>query len=144
MLSHIQLFVTPRTVTHQAPLSMEFSRQEYWSGLPFPPPGDLPKSGIKPPSLVSPVLASRFFTTAPHGKPKYDISHKLLQLPFMSEWCFLGGASGKESTYQCTRCKRQEFDPWVRTIPWRRKWQPTPVFLPRKSHGQRSLVGYSP
>ena len=71
MLSHIQLLVTPRTVTHQAPLSMEFSRQEYWSGLPFPPPGDLPKSGIKPPSLVSPVLASRFFTTAPHGKPKF-------------------------------------------------------------------------
>ena len=71
MLSHIQLFVTPRTVTHQAPLSMEFSRQEYWSRLPFPPPGDLPKPGIKPASLVSPVLASRFFTTAPHGKPKF-------------------------------------------------------------------------
>ena len=40
-----------------------------------------------------------------------------------------------------TRC---EFDPWVRKIPWRRKWQPAPIFLPRKSHGQRSLVGYSP
>ena len=49
--------------------------------------------------------------------------------------------SGKESTYQCRRCK---FDPWVRKIPWRRKWQPTPVFLPGKSHGQRGLLGYSP
>ena len=44
----------------------------------------------------------------------------------------------------CRRCKRCGFDPWVRKIPWRRKWQPTPVFLPAKYHGQRSLVGYSP
>ena len=42
------------------------------------------------------------------------------------------------------QCERSGFDPWVRKIPWRRKWQPTPVFLPGKSHGQRSLVGYSP
>ena len=42
------------------------------------------------------------------------------------------------------RCKRPGFDPWVRKIPWRRKWQPAPVFLPGKSHGQRSLAGYSP
>ena len=49
--------------------------------------------------------------------------------------------SGKEST---CRYRRHEFDPWVRKIPWRRKWQPTPVFLTGKSHGQRSLVGYSP
>ena len=48
MLSHVQLFVTPRTVTHQAPLFMRFSRQEYWSGLPDPPPGDLPKPGTEP------------------------------------------------------------------------------------------------
>ena len=44
----------------------------------------------------------------------------------------------------CLQCQRPEFDPWVRKIPWRRKWQPTPVFLPGKSHGWRSLVGYSP
>ena len=44
----------------------------------------------------------------------------------------------------CLQCRRPRFDPWDRKIPWRRKWQPTPVFLPRKSHGQRSLVGYSP
>ena len=54
MLSHfscVRVFVTPWTVAHQAPLSMGFSKQEYWSGLPFPPPGDLPKPGIKPTSL---------------------------------------------------------------------------------------------
>ena len=59
-------FATPWTVAHQAPLSMGFSRQEYWSGLPFPSPGDLPDTGIKP---VSPALVCRFFTTAPPGKP---------------------------------------------------------------------------
>ena len=47
-LSHVQLFVTPWTIAHQAPLSMGFPRQEYWSGLPFPSPGDLPEPGIKP------------------------------------------------------------------------------------------------
>jgi len=52
--------------------------------------------------------------------------------------------SAKESTCQCRRCRRPGFDPWLGKIPWRRKWQPTPVFLPGKSHGQRSLVGYSP
>ena len=52
MLSHVRFFVTPCTVAHQAPLFMEFSSQEYWSGLPFPPPGDLPNPGIKPTSLM--------------------------------------------------------------------------------------------
>ena len=53
-------------------------------------------------------------------------------------------ASGKEPTCQCRRRKRGRFNPWVRKIPWRRTWQPTPVVLPGESHGQSSLVGYSP
>ena len=53
-------------------------------------------------------------------------------------------ASGKEPACQFRRHKRRRFDPWVGKIPWRRKWQPTPVFMPGKSHGLRSLVGYSP
>ena len=52
--------------------------------------------------------------------------------------------SGKESTCRCRRRKRCGFSPWVGKIPWRRKWQPTPVFLPEESHGERSLVGYRP
>ena len=60
------------------------------------------------------------------------------------KWGFLGGASGKGSICQCRRHKRYGFDPWVGKIPWRRKWQATPVFLPGKPHGQSSLVGYSP
>ena len=55
-----------------------------------------------------------------------------------------GGASGKESAWKCRRHKRRGFDPWDGKIPWRRAWQPAPVFLPGESHGQRSLVGYSP
>ena len=52
--------------------------------------------------------------------------------------------SGKESACQSRRCRRPGFDPWVGKIPWKRKWQPTPVSLPEKSHGQRSMVCYSP
>ena len=70
----VHLFATPWTVACQAPLSMEFSRQKYWSGLPFPSPGDLPNPGIKP---VSPALAGRFFTAEPPGKPIISYLNKL-------------------------------------------------------------------
>ena len=60
----------PWTIACLAPLSMEFSRQEYWSGVPFSSPGDLPNSGIEPMSPVYPALVGRFFTTEPPGKPK--------------------------------------------------------------------------
>ena len=62
-------FVAPWTGARQASLSMGFSRQEYWSGLPFPLPGDLPDPGIEPVSLMSPALAGGFFATEPPGKP---------------------------------------------------------------------------
>ena len=57
---------------------------------------------------------------------------------------FPSGTSGKESYCQCRRHKRHGFDPWVGKIPWRKKWQPTLVFLPTESQGQRALVGSSP
>ena len=60
--SHVRLFATRGTVARQAPLSMRFSRQESWSGLPFHPPRDLPNPGIKSMPLMSPVLAGGFFT----------------------------------------------------------------------------------
>ena len=65
-LSRVRLFVTPWTVAHQAPPSMGFSRQEYWSGLPFPSPGDLPNPGIEP---TSPPLQADALTSEPPGKP---------------------------------------------------------------------------
>ena len=67
--SPIQLFVTPWTVAHQAPLSMGFSRQEYWSGLLLPPPGDIPDLRIEPMSLTSPAMAGTFFTTSHRSLP---------------------------------------------------------------------------
>ena len=131
-LNHVWLFVTPWTVAHQAPLSMEFSRQAYWSGLPFPTPGDLPNPGTEPrsPTLRTDSLPS----DAPGGLiysfrgscRKWGASH-------MSQW--VKNPPAKQETV---------FDPWVGKIPWRRKWQPTPICLPGKSHGQGSLVGYSP
>ena len=75
--SRVQLFVTLRTAALQVPLSMGFSRQEYWSGLPCPPPENLPDPGMEPTSLQSPALAGRFFTTSatweapPHNLIQY-------------------------------------------------------------------------
>ena len=65
-LSRVQLFATPWTVAHQAPPSMEFTRQEYWSGLPFPPPGDLPDPGIEP---ESPTLQADALPSESPGNP---------------------------------------------------------------------------
>ena len=74
MLSHVQLFVTPWTAAPQAPLSMEFSREEYGRALPFPTPGDLPDPGIEPVAPASPALAGGYITTEPPGKPKGGVN----------------------------------------------------------------------
>ena len=120
---------TPWAVALQAPLFMRFSRKEYWSGLPFPSPGDLPNSGIEPgsPALLADSLLTELLL---------EIANLLMGFP--------GGITGKEPVYQCRRLKRPAFDPYVRKIPWRRARQPTPVFLPGECHGQRCLGGYSP
>ena len=75
------------TVAHQSPQSMGFSRQEYWSGLPFPPPGDLPDSGIEPVSLVSPVLAGGFFTTSTAWETLEHFLGHLEKLFIYLWWC---------------------------------------------------------
>ena len=82
------------------------------------------------------LLLSHIDYTDFYGKVMALFFNMLFRLVILPRWL-----SGKESAYQCRRC---EFDPRVRKIPWRRKWQPTLVFLPGKSHGQRSLVAYSP
>ena len=113
MLSPVHLFATHWTVAHQAPLSMRFFRQEYWNGLPFPSPRDLPDPGTKLMSPVSPALQAILY---------------LLE----------------KNCLQCRRHRRHGFGSWVRKIPWRREWLPTPVLLPREFYGQRNLAGYSP
>ena len=112
-------FATPWTIACQAPLSMGFPRQEYWSGLPFPSPGDLPNPGIKP---MSPTLADGFFTAEPRGKEE---SKQLFLLPcsfyhlpvFASFWpirssClgdFFGGPVVKTP---CCPYREHGFNPW--------------------------------
>ena len=77
---------TPWTVACQAPLFMGFSRLEYWSGLPCPPPGDLPDPGIKPVSLPSPALAGRFFTAVPFGKLSLTLKFFIVAEFFWGGW----------------------------------------------------------
>ena len=80
-LSHAQLFAASCTVACWAPLSMEFSRQEYWSKFPFPTPEDLPDPGIELMALMSPTLAGRvFFTTTHLGSSQYKSYQNLLQI----------------------------------------------------------------
>ena len=77
--SRVQLFATPWTVAHQAPVSLGFSRQEYWSGLPFPLPGDLPDPGTERAPLLSPALAGRFFTASTtHSR---GLKYNLMSVP---------------------------------------------------------------
>ena len=171
--SHVWIFVTPQTLDRQSPLSMRFSEQKYWSGLPCPPPGDLPDPGIQPPS---PALASRFFTAEPAGKPKctyasyyyayrknYDYS--IITRPYYMKMGFLSSSASKESACNAgdpSSTPSSEISPgkgtgyplqypWVSLlaqtvgkIPWRRKWQPLHYSCLDTPHGQRSLAGYSP
>ena len=86
VLGRVWLFVIPWSVAFQAPLSMGFFRQEFWSRLSFPPPGDLPDLGIKPMYLMSPALVGRFFTTVTHGKPSFSIENgNYFKLVYLSQ-----------------------------------------------------------
>ena len=84
VLSRVQLFGTPWTVTHQAPRSMGFCRQPYWTGLPFPLPGALPDPGMDSMSFESPALAGRFFTTEPPGKLPTILHPKPISVLFLT------------------------------------------------------------
>ena len=85
-VSHVTLFVTPYTAARQAPLSLGFPKQEYWSGLPFPPPGNLPNPGIKPTSLAPPALAGGFFTSAPPRKPIFSVDRSQTSQTSCKRW----------------------------------------------------------
>ena len=97
-LSHVRLFATPWTVAYQAPLSMGFSRQELWSGLPFHPPGDLPDPRIEHVSPVPPALAGRFFTTELPGKPQTFTKH-FIDTDEMNEGSFPSSACLKSHPF---------------------------------------------
>ena len=102
MLSCVQFFATPWTVSRHAPLSIGFPRQEYWSGFPFPPPGDVPDPGIEPKFLVSPPSAGDFFffpfTTEPPEKPKEVLSYENKIITAKS-----GNYCNQKQIFQCER-----------------------------------------
>ena len=110
----------------------------------FLSPGDLPNPGTEP---RSPALQADALPSEPPGKPvtmdslKDKSKQKFIN---MSAPGLPGGTVVKNPICQCRRSKRCRFDPWLGKIPWRKKWQPAPVFLPGKCHGPRSLGGYSP
>ena len=125
LLSHfsqVQLFSTLWTVASQASLSTGLSRQEYWNGLPFPPPGHLPDPGIKP---ASPALQEDSLLLSHQGCPDQWI-RQFLKLPhgtfLVAQWARI-----------LSQCRWCGFNPWMGKISWRKKWQPTPVFLLGKS-----------
>ena len=97
--SGVQPFMRLWTVACQAALSIGFSRQEYWSGLPCPPPGDLPEPGIKPASLVSPALAGRFFTTEPPGKLQYHCWATITPNTKLSQLFYLKISEGEDTEH---------------------------------------------
>ena len=128
MLSLVQLFMDPWSVAYQVSSPMEFSRQEYWSGLLFPTPGTLSNHRSNLGLLHLLHWQADSLPLVPPGKS-----------PFQLSTGFPSGSDSKESTCQCRRYKRYGFNLWVRKIPWRKKWQPTPLFLLGKFHSQRSL-----
>ena len=153
LLNHGRLFATPWTVAYQAPQSMEFSKQEYWSGLPFPSPGDLPHPGIdtgspalQAESLQSDLLRNRFTEESSRNRfieRQYLLTENVYGFPYLQSHSQVALVV-KNPPASAGRHKRRGFNPWVGKIPWRRAQQPTPVLLPGESHGQRSLMGYSP
>ena len=120
LLNCVRLFATPWTVAHKAPLSVEFSRQEYWGGLPFPTPGDLPDPGIEPTSLVSPALASGFFTTsaaweAPPTNSWHQFSLCVEEPPWKQILQLLSSLQISLLTW-LPSCLQPQERPWARTI----------------------------
>ena len=138
MLSHIQLFVTPWTVARQVSRSMGFARQECWSGLPLPPPGNCPNPGIK---TMSAALAGRFFTTEPPGKPFISTTNSSSYDPdsFWREQVVLLGFKDPEgSIEQVLSSAGREAEPGHNRGSGdhqRTELPPPPVFLPRSQAG---------
>ena len=91
-LSRVRLFATPWTVTYQAPLSMGFSRQEYWSGLPCPPSGDLPNPGIKPRAPMAPTWQAHSLPLSQLGKP--CVNRQLVGTCYKAQGAQLGALLG--------------------------------------------------
>ena len=137
----------PHGLPHQTPLYMGFSRQEYWSGLPFPP-GNLPNPGIKPMSPASPVLAGGFFTSEPPGKPIYTYIHTHTMMeycsiiknensPFATTWVDL------EGIMLSVRSQRKTNTLYVITYMWNLKKRGCMYTYSSLGEGNGCLLQYS-
>ena len=115
----------------------DFSGKEYWSGMPFPSPGDLQNPGTKP---VSPALIGRFFTTKLPEKPEKAMAPHSSTLAWKIPWVEEPGRLQSMESILVGHGWATSLSLFT-FMHWRRKWQPTPVFLPRESQGWRSLVG---
>ena len=115
LLNRVQLFVTPWAVAHQAPMSVEFSRQEYWSGLPCPSPGDLPDPGIEP---VSPALQADSLPSEPPGKPSwiYKTTSKVANIIGRHAACFSYASGLWAGAFKVPRGWQRENHSWVSKI----------------------------
>ena len=102
-LSHVRLFATPWTVAHQVPPSMGFFRQEYWSGLPFPSPGDLPNPGIKP---GSPTLHADALPSEPPGKLSKGINRWFSCAAYSESPCLTDERSANETLHELGKIAR--------------------------------------
>ena len=125
VLSHfscVRLVATLWTVAHQAPLSMEFSRQEYWSELLYPPPGDLPNPGIRLVPLTSPALAGGFLTTS-REQPwifigRTDAEVPILWLPNVKSWHFGKDSDAGKDSGQEKGMAEDEMVGWHHQLQW--------------------------
>ena len=115
--------VTPWIVACWAPLPMEFFRQEYWSGLPFPTPGDLPNPGTEPKSLASPAWADRFFPTS----TTWESWEYPLEKGMATHSGILGTSLGAQMVENLPEMWETRVQSLGVKIPWRREWQPTLV-----------------
>ena len=118
--------------------------QSHWIIVPFIIPTDIGSTMVPESGLFFWEILGR--THIPLFPCSFNTSLKIacIYIYTPTHTHFPGSASGNEPVHQCSRHKRCSFDPWVRKIPWRRKWQCTPVFLPGESYGQRNLVVYCP
>ena len=162
LLSHVQLFATPWTVAYQAPPFMGFSRQEYWSGVPLPSPrqtltdikGEIDSNTVIVGDFNTPLTPMDRSSKQKINKETQVLNDTLDEMdlidifrtfhPNAEEYTFSRLTSLVAQMVKCLSTMRET---WVRSLgredPWRRKWHPTPVLLPGKSHGWRSLVGYT-
>ena len=130
-LSRVRLFATPWTVAYKAPLSMGFSRQGYWSGLPFPSPEDLPDPGIEPGSPILQADALSLQGSQDQGGREGASVRNAKEVESVGPSQVALGV--KDPSASAGDNKKFGFGPWVRKIPWWKEWQPTPVFLPGES-----------